>query len=149
MLERFDLKGKVIFPKHTLEEKAAGYAFTVKSDVARIDMYECLSNGFLRRNNLNQYSDYCDHCIGWIGPMMRDVGFVVNHDHNHHGQCGWSFGPNDDLSEPAQPRAISREKSDVQLRPNWNSAPKAIDVFARVFNAESKRPGNTERDSAQ
>jgi len=103
---------------HTLEEEAAGYAFTYDDSTFRVDMYECPSKGFLIKNNLVQYSDYCDHCIGWIGSMMKDAGFVIDHEHNHCGQCWWEMRKKDDLSGPSEPGTFAGKK-DVRVREGW------------------------------
>ncbi len=76
---------------HTLAEEAAGYATTQGDGVFRLDINDCPSKGFLLRNNLEQYPDYCDHCIGWIGSVMETAGFAIDHQHNHCGQCWWEF----------------------------------------------------------
>ena len=55
-------------------------------------MHECPSKGFLIQNGLVQYRDYCDHCMGWIGPVMLKAGFVVDHEHNHLGNAGGKCG---------------------------------------------------------
>ena len=55
---------------HTLAHEGAGYHTTATDEVFRIDMHDCPSKGFLIRNGLAQYPDYCDHCMGWIGPML-------------------------------------------------------------------------------
>ncbi len=76
---------------HTLAEEAAGYTATQGQDVFRLDIHDCPSKGFLLQNHLEQYPDYCDHCIGWIGPVMKAAGFEIDHQHNHCGQCWWEF----------------------------------------------------------
>jgi len=53
---------------HTLEHEAAGYQATEGDGVMRIDMHECPSKGFLIKNGLVQYHDYCDHCMGCDRP---------------------------------------------------------------------------------
>lgn len=121
---------------HTLEEEAAGYVNTVTEDVFRIDMHECPSKGFLIRNGLVQYRDYCDHCMGWIGPVMQEAGFVVDHEHNHHGQCWWEMRRVDDTSPPSAPAGLSGE-SDVRLRPDWKH-PDPLDVYSRATDSDDK-----------
>jgi len=62
------------------------------SNLLRLDMRECPSKGFLLDNDLNADEDYCDHCIGWIGPALHQIGAeVVTHEHNHCGQCWWEM----------------------------------------------------------
>lgn len=116
---------------HTLEEEAAGYAFTSDDKTFRIDMFECPSKGFLINNKLEQHSDYCDHCIGWIGPMMRDAGFVIDHEHNHCGQCWWEMRKKDDPSKPSEPGAFAG-KNDVRVREGWVKP--NIEHFTRAVN---------------
>jgi len=76
---------------HTLAEEAAGYSTTRSKETFRIDMHSCPSKGFLIRNELNQHQDYCDHCMGWIKPILDKAGFEVDHEHNHCGQCWWKI----------------------------------------------------------
>jgi hypothetical protein len=61
-------------------------------NVLRLDMRECPSKGFLLDNDLNADEDYCDHCMGWIGPALQQIGVeVAAHEHNHCGQCWWEI----------------------------------------------------------
>jgi len=129
------LAGMKKYWSHSLEEEAAGYAFTSDEKRFRIDMHVCPSKGFLMNNGLEQYSDYCDHCLGWIGPMMKDAGFVVDHEHDHCGMCWWEFRKNDDLTAPSAVGEFAGDK-DVRLQPAWNSA--TLDVFHRVVDDRNK-----------
>lgn len=121
---------------HTLEEEAAGYVNTVTDDVFRIDMHDCPSKGFLIRNGLVQYRDYCDHCMGWIGPVMKEAGFVIDHEHNHQGQCWWEMRRAEDTSPPGVPGALAGD-SDVRLREDWKRAG-ALDVYSRATDCDEK-----------
>lgn len=104
---------------HTLAEEAAGWNCTTTPDAFRIDMHECPSKGFLLRNGLEQYTDYCEHCIGWIGPVMKDAGFVIDHEHNHCGQCWWVF---------RRAPGVVPSTHDVRDRADWQSG-KGIDSY--------------------
>lgn len=128
------LEGMRTYWQHTLEEEAAGFAFTSDDKRFRIDMLECPSKGFLLKNGLEQHSDYCDHCIGWIGPMMRDAGYVIDHEHNHAGKCWWEFRRVDDSREPSQPGEFSSR--DVRLSPDWRTP--SMDVFRRATEVRDK-----------
>jgi hypothetical protein len=123
---------------HTLDEEAAGYAMTAHEDVFRIDMHACPSKGFLMRNGLVQYRDYCDHCMGWIGPVMREAGFVVDHEHNHRGQCWWEMRRVEDKTPPSQPGELSGA-SDVRLRPGWHEDNFPHDIYERATDPDEKR----------
>lgn len=79
----------------TLAEEAPDKGYYLKPDAGsfRCDIHACPSKGFLKRNNLKQHRDYCDHCYGWIKPIMDEAGFSIHHEHNHEGQCWWQFSP--------------------------------------------------------
>jgi hypothetical protein len=76
---------------HTLEMEEAGYTLEQTGDYFRIDMFDCPSKGYLIKHGLEAYHDYCEHCMGWIGPLLDATGFVVDHEHNHLGQCYWEM----------------------------------------------------------
>jgi hypothetical protein len=121
---------------HTLEHEAAGYHCTSTPAVYRIDMHECPSKGFLLRNGLEQYHDYCDHCMGWIGPMLKRAGFVVDHQHNHCGQCWWEIRAATDATPPGEPGQVAGGH-DVRLRPGWKQSP-PLDTYSRANDPDDK-----------
>lgn len=120
---------------HTLEEEAADHVMTATDEVYRIDMHQCPSKGFLIRNGLDQYRDYCDHCMGWIGPMMKKAGFVIDHEHNHCGQCWWEMRRAEDASPASDPGELSG-KNDVRLLPTWKS--EHTDHYERATDPDDK-----------
>ena len=74
----------------TGEDEHCDWTFTLdeQRNVLRWDMRNCPSKGFLLENDLNADEDYCDHCIGWISPLLAKAGIEVTaHEHNHCGQC--------------------------------------------------------------
>jgi len=74
----------------TGEDESCDWTFTLDEarNVLRWDMRRCPSKGFLLANGLNADEDYCDHCMGWMIPLLRSVGVEVGqHEHNHLGQC--------------------------------------------------------------
>lgn len=122
---------------HTLESEGAGFHTTATKKVLRIDMHDCPSKGFLLRNRLDQYHDYCDHCMGWIGPLLKRAGFAIDHQHNHQGQCWWEMRAPSDPTAPSQPGELSGQK-DVRLRPDWNSSGQQTDTFLRANDPNAK-----------
>ena len=71
-------------------------------------MRECPSKGFLIQNDLNADEDYCNHCMGWIIPMLEGVGAeIVEHEHNHCGQCWATMRMKDRPSQPLNSTSIS------------------------------------------
>jgi hypothetical protein len=126
---------------HTLAEESPsrGYEITIRPDVFRIDMHDCPSKGFLLRNGLAHHRDYCDHCIGWVGPLLREAGFVVHHEHNHRGQCWWEHRPAALTPEPSGIGELSG-RHDVRLLPGWDSGETPIDRYLRATGPADKLP---------
>jgi hypothetical protein len=132
---------------HTLAEEGGQWTTTAREDVFRIDMHDCPSKGFLIRNGLQQNSDYCDHCIGWIGPLMRDAGFVIDHEHNHCGQCWWETRRQED-ARPASGTGELSGAADVRSSPDWKTAETCIDAYERATDPDDKLPaGSTVADN--
>ncbi len=116
---------------HTLNEEAAGYTAVRTGETFRIDIHECPSKGFLISNGLEQHSDYCDHCIGWIGPMMKDAGFVVDHEHNHKGKCWWAYRRQDS-------NQVSVGSAAITGAIDWNPAGTVIDCYKGAIHPDEK-----------
>ena len=130
------IPGMIEYWGHTLDHEAAGYTCTATDTLYRIDMHECPSKGFLIRNGLEQYHDYCDHCMGWIGPLLKRAGFVVDHQHNHRGRCWWEIRRADDPTPPSQAGERSG-RHDVRLRPDWNRTTR-MDTYRRATDPDDK-----------
>ena len=62
-------EGMMKYWGHTLAEESPekGYHMTQSPSMVRCDMHDCPSKGFLIKNNLQQYKDYCDHCTNCCG----------------------------------------------------------------------------------
>jgi hypothetical protein len=137
--EGFD--GMAKYWAHTLEEESPSRGYTLKqtSESFRIDMHDCPSKGFLIRNGLESYRDYCDHCIGWIGTTMKDAGFVIDHEHNHRGQCWWEMHrEGTTLSEG------DTGVNDVRRMPGWSSDPTTpIDRFINATERNHKQAADS------
>lgn len=126
----------------TLEDEGGTHHCTATDEVFRIDMHDCPSKGFLIRNGLVQYRDYCDHCLGWIGPMLKEAGFVIDHEHNHRGQCWWEIRRATD----ARPASAAGELSgarDVRLRKEWKDESATKDCYVRANDPDEKQDDNT------
>ena len=123
---------------HTLADESPelGFSITERADLFRIDMHECPSKGFLLKNKLQNYSDYCNHCMGWIGPVMRDAGYVIDHEHNHRGQCWWEIQKKGAPGGHSAPGAVSG-KNDVRLQPNWTPPGTKLDRYVKTTQPEA------------
>jgi len=121
---------------HSLAQEAAGFQFAATEDVFRIDITACPSKGFLIRNGLQQYPDYCDHCMGWIGPLLKRAGFTVDHQHNHCGQCWWELRRATSAEAPSEPGKLSPD--DARLPPNWKPDEQTLDSYRRANHPDEK-----------
>lgn len=128
---------------HTLAEEGADWTTTARDDVFRIDMHACPSKGFLIRNGLHQHRDYCDHCLGWIGPLMKQAGFAIDHEHNHAGQCWWEIRRQADASTAGPPGALAGA-ADVRLRADWPTP--HIDAYEHATDPDDKLPAGGPAD---
>ena len=83
-------------------------------NVLRWDMRECPSKGFLLNHHLHAHEDYCDHCMGWMVPLLERLGIgVAVHEHNHAGQCWGEIYVRD------KQRVSPPVKDDVRRDPRW------------------------------
>jgi hypothetical protein len=102
---------------NTGNDEHCDWTFTLdeEKNILRWDMRECPSKGFLIQNDLNADEDYCNHCMGWIIPMLEGIGAeIVAHEHNHCGQCWAAMRMK---NRPSQPLEL-----DIGIRndPRWN-----------------------------
>jgi hypothetical protein len=101
----------------TGEDEHCDWTFTLDEErnVLRWDMRECPSKGFLIQHDLNADEDYCNHCMGWIIPMLEGAGAeIVEHEHNHCGQCWATMRMKD---RPTQPLEV---EADIRRDSRWN-----------------------------
>lgn len=108
--------GMVEYWGHTLAEENAGYVTWADEgrQIMRIEMQACPSLGYNMQHGYRYYRDYCEHCMGWIAPIMERAGFVIHHDHNHRGQCWWEMRRRGDRSGPSRPGELTGG-NDVRL----------------------------------
>lgn len=125
LIEGKGLDGMMDYWGHTLNEEAPDGGFSTRIEDGRflLEMTDCPSRGFLLRNGVEFSKDYCDHCIGWIGPVMEKAGFEVHHAHNHQGQCYWEYRPKEGASSP------SIEQWKQELRREWEKSNCDVDDF--------------------
>ena len=100
----------------TGEEESCDWTFTLDEErnVLRWDMRRCPSKGHLLQRDLNAHSDYCDHCMGWIVPLLDRAGIeVAAHEHNHCGQC-WA-----EMSVRGRPYQPARVEHDIRDDARW------------------------------
>jgi hypothetical protein len=118
LIKEKGLAGMAEYWGHSLDSEEAGYVNTLTSEYFRIDMHNCPSKGFLIEIEQEEYHDYCQHCMGWIKPIMDETGFVIDHEHNHRGKCWWEMKPATANKENPKPPPI-RGYHDVRRREDW------------------------------
>ena len=115
--ERAGLRGLYEAWIKTGEDEHCDWTWTLdeENNVLRSDMRECPSKGFLVKNDLNADVDYCNHCAGWVIPLLNGVGAeMVEHEHNHCGQCWFTIRMKNRPSKPQQ------FDGDIRNDPRWN-----------------------------
>lgn len=139
LIEREGIAGMRKYWGHTLAEESPDLGFNISftEDVFRIDFHDCPSRGFLLRNGIRHYHDYCDHCMGWTGPMMGEAGYVVDHEHDHRGHCWWEMRRRDAPPGHNPVGAVAGDK-DVRLRPDWPKDPAALHRFDKATDPDAK-----------
>lgn len=144
LIQREGFEGMAKYWGHTLTEESPdlGFAITQGSGVFRVDMHACPSKGFLLRNGLENYRDYCDHCIGWIGPMMREAEFVIDHEHNHLGQCWWEMRKAGSSGGHSAVGDVSGNK-DVRLLLGWKPPGVKLDGYNKSNDPDDKLSGRS------
>jgi hypothetical protein len=75
--------------------------------------------------------------MGWIGPMMRETGFVIDHEHNHLGQCWWEMRPAGTTGGYSEVGEVSG-KNDVRLRPDWLPPGATLDRYNKANDPDDK-----------
>jgi hypothetical protein len=123
---------------HSLSQEAAGYKTIATEKTFRIDIHDCPSKGFLIRNKLEQHRDYCDHCIGWIGPMLKRAGFTIDHQHNHCGQCWWEMKKETDNAKADAAGELAKQ-DDVRLGSAWKPGAQKIDTYSHANQPDDKK----------
>lgn len=120
LIQAKGLAGMTEYWGHTLQSEEAGYRATLQPEYFRIDMFDCPSKGLLIKLDQEEYHDYCQHCIGWIKPIMDQAGFLIDHEHNHRGQCWWEMYPVGAEGRESPPPL--RDSRDVRQQPGWSQS---------------------------
>jgi hypothetical protein len=100
----------------TGEDEHCDWTWTldVERNVLRNDMRRCPSKGFLLAEDRHADEDYCDHCMGWISPVLESLGMqVASHEHNHAGQC-WT-----EIREKSREYVTLTIDQDIRKDPRW------------------------------
>jgi len=69
--------------------------------------------------------------------LLKEAGFVIDHEHNHCGQCWWEMRNQTDPTLPSAPGTLAGKK-DVRLMPEWKSQAGAKDAYKRANHPDDK-----------
>ncbi len=61
------------------EENCLG-TLTLTEDYFEFQMHRCPSLSKAQDNDATACDRYCDHCMGWVQPLMEEVGLHAAHD---------------------------------------------------------------------
>jgi hypothetical protein len=126
LAHRLNVDALLLFKEKGLQGMAEywGYAFGVGPKTMltdkffRFEMHNCPSRGYLIETGQEAYHDFCEHCMGWIRVVTAETGFLVDHEHNHQGQCWWEIRPVGSERDSPGPPPI-RGADDVRLQDGW------------------------------
>lgn len=62
------------------DEENCDLTLSRSDDRFELTMHECPSLTKVRDNDAEPMARYCDHCAGWIGPIMDKLGYYLVYD---------------------------------------------------------------------
>jgi hypothetical protein len=74
------LQGMYEYWEHIRIEENCDMTLTLHSDHLETHMLKCPSLSKAIENDAGPFTKYCDHCPGWIGPLLRRAGFYLVYD---------------------------------------------------------------------
>lgn len=74
------LEGMYEYWSHIREEENCEMDIDLHADRLELRMHKCPSLSKVMDNDATPMARYCDHCAGWIGPIMDKVGYSLVYD---------------------------------------------------------------------
>jgi len=74
------LEGMYEYWEHIRIEENCDLDIELHEDRLELHMHKCPSLSKVMDNDATPMSRYCDHCAGWIGPIMDKVGYHLVYD---------------------------------------------------------------------
>ncbi|MCF6177754.1 MAG: hypothetical protein L3J71_18510 [Victivallaceae bacterium] len=83
------LQGMYEYWEHIRIEENCDMTLTLTEDCLTMKMHKCPSLGKVLDNDAIPCEKYCDHCAGWIGPLLTKAGYWLVYDmvDRHQPQC--------------------------------------------------------------
>ena len=79
-IERAGLKGMYEYWAHIIEEENCEAHMDVNDDYFEFRMERCPSLSKNLDNDAGPFLLYCDHCSGWISPLLKKHGYYPVYD---------------------------------------------------------------------
>lgn len=82
-LEKFQkngLKGMYDYWERIRIEENCDMSLDLSEDCLNFTMHKCPSLSKVLDNDASPCEKYCDHCIGWIGPLLRKCDYYMVYD---------------------------------------------------------------------
>jgi hypothetical protein len=74
--------------------------------------------------------------------LLKESGWVVDHEHNHCGQCWWELRRAADPTPPSKSGELSGER-DVRERADWLPPRGTMDLYERANDPDDKTTRKT------
>ena len=79
-IERDGLAGMYAYWAHIREEENCEADLALTEDYFEFRMLKCPSLTKAMDNDAGAFTYYCDHCAGWIGPVVESYGYHLAYD---------------------------------------------------------------------
>ncbi len=79
-IEADGLRGMYIYWEHIRVEENCEADLKLTDDYFEFKMLKCPSLAKAMDNDAGAYAYYCDHCSGWIAPIMEQYGYHLAYD---------------------------------------------------------------------
>ena len=74
------LKGMYDYWERIRIEENCDMTMTLTDDCLILEMHRCPSLSKVLDNDAKPCEKYCDHCAGWIGPLLKKAGYFNVYD---------------------------------------------------------------------
>jgi hypothetical protein len=74
------LAGMYDYWDHIRDEENCDLDMDLREDRLELRMNDCPSLGKVMDNDATPMARYCDHCAGWIGPILDELGYHLVYD---------------------------------------------------------------------
>ena len=79
-IERDGLKGMYDYWSHIIEEENCEADMDLTEEYFEFRMHKCPSLSKNLTNDAGQFGLYCDHCAGWVEPVLKRYGYHLAYD---------------------------------------------------------------------